>query len=389
MRIGMVCPYSFDVPGGVQSHVLQLAEVMHGLGHHVSVLAPSSPGAQLPDYVVSGGKAVPIPYNGSVARLRFGPATHRLVKRWLADGDFDVLHLHEPNAPSLSMLALNIAEGPIIATFHTSTTKSLTLTVFEPILRPMHEKIVGRIAVSDLARRWQMEALGSDAVVIPNGVDVAAFASAPLLDGYPRPGRSVLFLGRFDEPRKGMAVLLRALPTLVERFPDVEILVVGRGDEDELRDDAGDLASHLRFLGQVDDAAKASAMRSADVYCAPHTGGESFGIVLVEAMAAGTAVVASDLDAFRQVLDDGKAGRLVPVDDATALADGLIEVLADDAVREHYVAAAARAVRHYDWSVVARQIMRVYETVSGSGATVTVSGGDSAARTRKATGGVR
>lgn len=385
----MVCPYSFDVPGGVQSHVLQLAEVMHGLGHHVSVLAPSSPGAQLPDYVVSGGKAVPIPYNGSVARLRFGPATHRLVKRWLADGDFDVLHLHEPNAPSLSMLALNIAEGPIIATFHTSTTKSLTLTVFEPILRPMHEKIVGRIAVSDLARRWQMEALGSDAVVIPNGVDVAAFASAPLLDGYPRPGKSVLFLGRFDEPRKGMAVLLRALPTLVERFPDVEILVVGRGDEDELRDDAGDLASHLRFLGQVDDAAKASAMRSADVYCAPHTGGESFGIVLVEAMAAGTAVVASDLDAFRQVLDDGKAGRLVPVDDAAALADGLIELLADDAVREHYVTAAARAVRPYDWSMVARQIMRVYETVSGSGTTVTVSGGDSATKARKASGGVR
>ncbi|KUH97887.1 alpha-(1-2)-phosphatidylinositol mannosyltransferase [Mycolicibacterium acapulense] len=395
MRIGMVCPYSFDVPGGVQSHVLQLAEVMHGLGHHVSVLAPSSPGAQLPDYVVSGGRAVPIPYNGSVARLRFGPATHRLVKRWLADGDFDVLHLHEPNAPSLSMLALNIAEGPIIATFHTSTTKSLTLTVFEPILRPMHEKIVGRIAVSDLARRWQMEALGSDAVVIPNGVDVAAFASAPLLDGYPRPGRSVLFLGRFDEPRKGMAVLLRALPTLVERFPEVEILVVGRGDEDELRDDAGDLASHLRFLGQVDDAAKASAMRSADVYCAPHTGGESFGIVLVEAMAAGTAVVASDLDAFRQVLDDGRAGRLVPVDDAAALAEGLIEVLADDAVRERYVTAATHAVRPYDWSVVARQIMRVYETVSGSGTTVTVSGGDSSAkatataRTRKATGGVR
>ncbi|MGV0603619.1 glycosyltransferase family 4 protein [Mycolicibacterium sp. XJ1904] len=397
MRIGMVCPYSFDVPGGVQSHVLQLAEVMQSLGHHVSVLAPSSPGAQLPDYVVSGGKAVPIPYNGSIARLRFGPATHRLVKRWLADGNFDVLHLHEPNAPSLSMLALNIAEGPIIATFHTSTTKSLTLTVFEPILRPMHEKIVGRIAVSDLARRWQMEALGSDAVVIPNGVDVAAFASAPLLDGYPRPGRSVLFLGRFDEPRKGMAVLLRALPTLVERFPDVEVLVVGRGDEDELRDDAGDLASHLRFLGQVDDAVKASAMRSADVYCAPHTGGESFGIVLVEAMAAGTVVVASDLDAFRQVLDDGRAGRLVPVDDAAALAEGLIEVLADDAVREHYVTAATQAVRPYDWSVVARQVMRVYETVSGSGSTVTVSGGDSSAkaratataRARKATGGVR
>ncbi|MDA4109700.1 glycosyltransferase family 4 protein [Mycolicibacterium holsaticum] len=379
MRIGMVCPYSFDVPGGVQSHVLQLAEVMHDRGHDVSVLAPSSAHVTLPDYVVSGGKAVPIPYNGSVARLRFGPATHRLVKRWLADGNFDVLHLHEPNAPSLSMLALNIAEGPIVATFHTSTTKSLTLSVFEPILRPMHEKIVGRIAVSDLARRWQMEALGSDAVEIPNGVDVGSFATAARLEGYPRQGKSVLFLGRYDEPRKGMSVLLRALPALVERFADIEILIVGRGDADELREDAGKLAGHLRFLGQVDDRAKASAMRSADVYCAPHTGGESFGIVLVEAMAAGTAVVASDLDAFRRVLRDGEVGRLVRVDDPDALAEGLIEVLENDIVRERYIEAASDAVRRYDWSVVAREIMRVYETVAGAGMKVQVAGSARAA----------
>lgn len=374
MRIGMVCPYSFDVPGGVQAHVLQLAEVMRGYGHHVSVLAPSSPHVELPDYVVSGGKAVPIPYNGSVARLRFGPATHRLVKKWLANGEFDVLHLHEPNAPSLSMLALQAAEGPIVATFHTSTTKSLTLSVFQGILRPYHEKIVGRIAVSDLARRWQMEALGSDAVEIPNGVDVDSFATAPLLDGYPRPGRSVLFLGRFDEPRKGMSVLLRALPGLVAEFPDVEVMVVGRGDEAELASEAGDLARHLRFLGLVDDAEKASAMRSADVYCAPNTGGESFGIVLVEAMAAGTAVVASDLDAFRRVLEDGEAGRLVPVDDAAALAAALVEMLRDYEARARYVAAAALAVRRYDWSVVARQIQQVYETVAGAGVKVQVAG---------------
>jgi phosphatidyl-myo-inositol alpha-mannosyltransferase len=372
MRIGMVCPYSFDVPGGVQSHVLQLAEVMRRRGHEVSVLAPSSPDAVLPDYVVSGGKAVPIPYNGSVARLRFGPATHRRVKKWLGDGDFDVLHLHEPNAPSLSMLALQAAEGPIVATFHTSTTKSLTLSVFQGILRPYHEKIVGRIAVSDLARRWQMEALGSDAVEIPNGVDVASFAEARPLGEYRRPGRTVLFLGRFDEPRKGMAVLLAALPAVVERFADVQILIVGRGDEDALREKAGRLARHLCLLGQVDDVTKASAMRSADVYCAPNTGGESFGIVLVEAMAAGTAVVASNLDAFRRVLMDGRAGRLVAVDDADALAVGLIEMLDDDAARSGYVAAASEAVRRYDWSVVADQIVRVYETVAGSGVKVQV-----------------
>lgn len=372
MRIGMVCPYSFDVPGGVQSHVLQLAEVMRAGGHYVSVLAPSSPHVKLPDYVVSGGKAVPIPYNGSVARLRFGPATHRNVKKWIGEGDFDVLHLHEPNAPSLSMLALQAAEGPIVATFHTSTTKSLTLSVFQGILRPYHEKIVGRIAVSDLARRWQMEALGSDAVEIPNGVDVPSFANAPRLQGYPRPGRTVLFLGRFDEPRKGMPVLLGALPRLVRRFGDIEILIVGRGDEAALREEAGELAGHLRFLGQVDDDAKAAAMRSADVYCAPNLGGESFGIVLVEAMAAGTPVVASELDAFSRVLDGGQAGRLVPIGDAEALADALIEVLDDDDLRARYVDKATERVARYDWSVVAGQIMRVYETVASTGVKVQV-----------------
>jgi phosphatidyl-myo-inositol alpha-mannosyltransferase len=372
MRIGMVCPYSFDVPGGVQSHVLQLAEVMRARGHEVSVLAPASPHVSLPDYVVSAGRAIPIPYNGSVARLQFSPAVHGRVRKWLTQGEFDVLHLHEPNAPSLSMWALRVAEGPIVATFHTSTTKSLTLSVFQGVLRPWHEKIVGRIAVSDVARRWQMEALGSDAVEIPNGVDVDSLASAAPLDGYPRPGKTVLFLGRYDEPRKGMSVLLDALPRVVERFGDVQLLIVGHGDEDELRAQAGGSMRYIRFLGLVDDAGKAAAMRSADVYCAPNTGGESFGIVLVEAMAAGTPVVASDLDAFRRVLRDGEVGSLVPVGEAGALADALIEVLDNDMLRQRYVAAASEAVRRYDWSVVASQITRVYETVAGSGAKVQV-----------------
>jgi phosphatidyl-myo-inositol alpha-mannosyltransferase len=376
MRIGMVCPYSFDVPGGVQSHVLQLAEVMRARGHEVSVLAPASPEVSLPEYVVSAGRAIPIPYNGSVARLQFSPAVHGRVRRWLAEGEFDVLHLHEPNAPSLSMWALRVAEGPIVATFHTSTTKSLTLAVFQGVLRPWHEKIVGRIAVSDLARRWQMEALGSDAVEIPNGVDVESLASAPLLDGYPRPGKTVLFLGRYDEPRKGISVLLDALPKVVERFGDIQLLVVGRGDEDQLRAQAGEMNRYLHFLGQVDDDVKASAMRSADVYCAPNLGGESFGIVLVEAMAAGTPVVASDLDAFRRVLRDGEVGRLVPIDPpdlhAAALADALIEVLENDQLRERYVAAGSQEVARYDWTVVASQIMRVYETVAGAGTKVQV-----------------
>ncbi|MGY1870896.1 glycosyltransferase family 4 protein [Nocardia gipuzkoensis] len=364
MKIGMVCPYSFDVPGGVQAHVVELARVFNERGHKVSVLAPASDGTPLPEFVVSAGRAVAIPYNGSVARLSFGPMAYTRIRRWIDGNDFDVLHIHEPNAPSLSMLALKIAEGPIVATFHTSTTKSLVLSTFQGVLRPYHEKIAGRIAVSELARRWQVEALGSDAVEIPNGVDVPAFARAPMLPGYPRPGGTVLFLGRYDEPRKGMEVLLGALPDLVRRHPDVEILIVGRGDEDRLRREAGKLSGHLRFLGQVSDEEKASAMRSADVYVAPNLGGESFGIILIEAMAAGTAVVASELDAFRRVLRDGTAGLLVPVGDSAALAAVLHTVLTDEVRREALVHTATQVVGEYDWPVVAEQILRVYETVT-------------------------
>ncbi|MBJ8337357.1 glycosyltransferase family 4 protein [Antrihabitans sp. NCIMB 15449] len=374
MNIGMVCPYSFDVPGGVQAHVVELAEVFIERGHRVSVLAPASDDTVLPDFVVSAGRAVAIPYNGSVARLSFGPVAYARIRRWINDNDFDVLHIHEPNAPSLSMLALKIAEGPIVATFHTSTTKSLMLSTFQGVLKPYHEKLSGRIAVSELARRWQVEALGSDAVEIPNGVDVPAFANAAPLDGYPRAGGTVLFLGRYDEPRKGMSVLLEALPALVERHPDLEVLVVGRGDDEKLRKDAGPYAKHLRLLGQVTDEEKASALRSADVYCAPNMGGESFGIVLVEALAAGTPVVASELDAFRRVLRDGAAGILVPIGDSARLSDALDVVLTDSVRRESLIAAGTRAVADYDWPVVAEQILRVYETVTLGDSRVSVAG---------------
>lgn len=373
MRIGMVCPYSFDVPGGVQAHVVELAQVFIERGHVVSVLAPSADGALLPDYVVSAGPALAIPYNGSVSRVNFSPRGYRQLRRWIDEGEFDVLHAHEPNSPSLSMMALMVAIGPIVTTFHTSTSRSLWLSAFQGILRPYHERITGKIAVSELARRWQMEALGSDAVEIPNGINVAGFADAPPLDGYPWPGRSVLFLGRFDEPRKGIDILMRALPAVVEAFPQVRVLVVGGGNQNALRRRAGDLAEHLVFLGQVDDETKARALASADVYCAPNLGGESFGIVLVEAMAAGAAVIASKLDAFRRVLDDGRAGRLVGVGAADELGAAIIELLADDDARAELVRAARARADRYDWSRVADQIMRVYETVTVGAGPVVVS----------------
>ena len=218
-----------------------------------------------------------------------------------------------------------------------------------------------------------MESLGSDAVEIPNGVDVAGFADARPLDDLPGSGPIVLFLGRYDEPRKGIDILMRALPRIVEQVPDVRILVVGGGNERALRRRAGARADHLIFLGQVDDATKARALAAADVYCAPNLGGESFGIVLVEAMAAGAAVIASDLNAFRRVLDDGRAGRLFATGAPDELAEGIVELLSDDDARAELVGAARVRAARYDWSRVAEQILRVYETVTVGAGPVLVS----------------
>ncbi|WP_111765165.1 glycosyltransferase family 4 protein [Nakamurella deserti] len=364
MRIGLVCPYSFDVPGGVQGHVLEVAQVLTDRGHDVSVLAPGEEDADLPGFVVPAGRSVAIPYNGSVARLSFGPVSYTRVRRWIRDGRFDVLHVHEPVAPSLSMLALIVAEGPIVATFHTANPKSKALAAFQGMLQPFMEKITGRIAVSELARQVQVEHLGGDAVIIPNGVDTSFYADAPPLPGYPRAGGTIGFVGRYAEPRKGMAVLLAAMELLLPTHPALELLVAGAGDPDELMDAAGPrLAGHLRLLGQVSNGDKAAMLSSVDVYCAPNTGGESFGMILTEAMAAGAAVVASDLDAFRRVLDNGRCGVLFPVGDAVGLAAALARTLDAAAARAATVARASAAVRRYDWSVVTDQILQVYDTV--------------------------
>ncbi|GAB3489981.1 glycosyltransferase family 4 protein [Amycolatopsis cihanbeyliensis] len=362
MKIGIVCPYSFDVPGGVQGHVVDLAKALLARGHRVSVLAPADEDAELPAFVHPAGRALGIRYNGSVARLQFGPVSYARVRRWIRDNAFDVLHLHEPVAPSLSLLALKVAEGPVVATFHTSTPRSRTLLAFQPVLRPLLEKVTARIAVSALARRVQVEHLGGDAVEIPNGVDVGHYAGAVPLDGYPRQGGTVGFVGRFTEPRKGMGVLLEALDRLRTHLPGLRLLVVGRGEAEDLYRQAGpELSEHIELLGQVDDETKARALRSVDVYCAPNLGGESFGMILTEAMAAGTPVLASDLDSFRRVLDDGAAGVLTPAGDGGALATALGELLDDPDRRRRLAEAGSERVAVFDWATVVAQVVRVYE----------------------------
>ncbi|WP_199721544.1 glycosyltransferase family 4 protein [Cellulomonas rhizosphaerae] len=375
MRVGIVCPYSFDVPGGVQFHVRDLAEALLARGHDVSVLAPADDETPVPPYLTAAGRAVPVRYNGSVARLSFGPVTAARARKWLSAGQFDVLHLHEPVTPSLSMLALWIADGPVVATFHTSMERSRPLQVAFPLVRQSMEKIAARIAVSEDARRTLVEHLGGDAVVIPNGVYVDQFADAqpdPRWTGTPeRP--TLAFLGRLDESRKGLAVMLGAVREVLAHVPGARFLVAGRGEtgEQQARELLGDQAGAVEFLGGVSDEDKARLLSSVDVYIAPQTGGESFGIVLVEAMSAGAAVVASDLGAFSRVLDDGAAGVLFRTGDSADLARTLVEVLGDPDRRATVVARASSVVRRYDWSAVTDQVLAVYEmAVAGRDAPV-------------------
>lgn len=369
----MVCPYAWDVPGGVQYHVRDIAEHFIRQGHEVWVLAPAESDADLPDYVTSVGRPVPVRYNGSVARVTLGPATSTRVSRWLEAGNFDVLHLHEPLNPSVSLVALWASTEPVVATFHSAMIRSRALHAAHPLLRPSLEKIRGRIAVSEDALGTVQRHLGGMAFIIPNGVHVDSFALAPVRPEWAGTSEAptLAFLGRVDEPRKGLAIALQAMPALLEVHPGIRLFVAGPGDASDLLKVADPRAAAATvMLGMVTDDDKASLLRSVDAYVAPHLGGESFGIVLVEAMAAGAPVVASDLPAFAAVLDvgatpaDGDAnGILFETGSPQGLAQALLALLADPARREALRVAGRARSRVFDWDVVAAKVMAVYETV--------------------------
>ncbi|MGC4174095.1 glycosyltransferase family 4 protein [Demequina sp.] len=363
MRIGIVCPYSLDRPGGVQLHVLDLAEALIARGHHVSVLAPAGEDTDIPPYVFSAGRSVPIRYNGSTARLTFGMVAAARVRLWLGEGEFDVVHLHEPGAPSLSLIAMWARVGPTVATFHTSNDDSQIMRIAKPWIKPGYEELDARIAVSPSAAATIREHLRIEAThIIPNGVDTSAFVSAVPSQRWQgtADAPTVGILGRMDEPRKGLDDFLAMIPAVRESIPNARFLVAGRFSD---RIAARAARAGAEVIGELDEAQKASFMSSVDVYCAPNLGGESFGIVLVEAMASGAAVVASDLTAFKDVATakgGGYAVALHAVGDSADLARtvrGLLEhpdARAELSVRGRKVAAA------FDWSNVAPRVEATY-----------------------------
>ena len=371
-RIGIVCPYGWDTPGGVQSHVGDLAQYLIRQGHYVSVLAPAIDEDNLPDFVTSAGRPIAIPYNGAVARVLFGPIAFSRVRHWISNGNFDVLHLHEPAIPSISLLACWAAEGPMVGTFHAAAKRQKVTFAVAPILEPVIEKLTARIAVSEAARETLTEHLETDAIVVPNGIYADLYRDGVIDQRWT--GNTLGFIGRFEEKRKGLDVLVAALPAIIAQFPDLKVFIAGPGDAQEvLKEIDPYLHSRFEFLGRISESEKANFLASVGLYIAPNTGGESFGIILAEALAAGASVVASDIPAFDSLLGHGAYGTLFASEDSQDLARKVIALLGDEEGRRAIAQRGKKYAQEFDWDVVAEKIYDVYQMAMVGGSTVTLS----------------
>jgi len=371
-RIGIVCPYGWDTPGGVQSHVGDLAQYLIRQGHYVSVLAPAIDEDNLPDFVTSAGRPIAIPYNGAVARVLFGPIAFSRVRHWISNGNFDVLHLHEPAIPSISLLACWAAEGPMVGTFHAAAKRQKVTFAVAPILEPVIEKLTARIAVSEAARETLTEHLETDAIVVPNGIYADRYRDGVIDQRWT--GNTLGFIGRFEEKRKGLDVLVAALPSIIAQFPDLKVFIAGPGDAQEvLKEIDPYLHSRFEFLGRISESEKANFLASVGLYIAPNTGGESFGIILAEALAAGASVVASDIPAFDSLLGHGAYGTLFSSEDSQDLAKKVIALLGNEEGRKAIAQRGKKYAQEFDWDVVAEKIYDVYQMAMVGGSTVTLS----------------
>lgn len=372
LRVGIICPYSFETPGGVQNHIRDFAAELIARGHSVSVYAPGRRTKDMPLWVQTNGSSFAIPYNGSWAHLSFFLTAGVSVRRWVEQGHFDILHLHEPEAPSLAHKPLAMRNAPpMVATFHTSfdpypRALKLCQGYLENRLKPLKSAIFVSAASGRTADHYLPADMPRD--TIPNGVDRQFFASAqPDPRWTPTPDAPTIgFLGRMGEERKGFAVFARAAQALADAYPGARFLAAGDGEEDGRRmlgkiDPSGALEERFEFLGRISEDEKASFYRSLTMYVAPQTGGESFGIVLAEAMAAGCPVVASDLPAFVDVTEEGADAALFSNGDAEDLADTMRRLLADPALRARLATAGQERSRDFDWGRVVDRVLEVYE----------------------------
>lgn len=358
MRVALVCPYSWTVPGGVQAHVGGLAGELRAGGLEVDVLAPADGPVDAAGFVPLG-RTIGFPDNGSVTRVTLTPASVARTARLVRSGRYDIVHLHEPMLPAACLTALHAATAPVVATFHMLNVSDRWYRLFGPLVRRSSRRLAVRIAVSEAARAFAAQFVAGAFRVIPNGVDVAAFAVA---DGRGE-GRRIVFVGRPD-PRKGLPVLLGALAGLPGETV-LDLVGVSPADLDRL---PGGLAPAVRGRvtahGRVGDDERRRLLARADVLCAPSLGGESFGVVLVEGMAAGVPVVASDIPGYREVLPV-TAGRLVPPGDSSRLSAALADLLGDPDERRVLGQEGRREAARFDWPRVASRVLDVYREALG------------------------
>jgi phosphatidyl-myo-inositol alpha-mannosyltransferase len=373
MKLGLVSPYDFAYPGGVTEHVANLAEQFSSRGHDVHIVAPSSDDESEPEDLHQArihriGRVVSIPANGSVARITVSLRAYLQAKRLLQEEQFDLIHLHEPMMPALPLTVLRHSNTTNIGTFHAFRNTPLTYFYSKPFLQPFFRKLHGHIAVSSAAREFVGEYFPADYRIIPNGIDFGRFNQphAPLeeLGADDRP--TVLFVGRLEK-RKGLRFLLRAWPLVLQRHPEARLIVVGRGRPLEgykrFAARQGWSPDDVKFAGYVASEDLPRYYQACDVFCAPNTGQESFGIVLLEAMAAGAPIVASAIAGYRDVVDDGEQGFLVEPKNSGAIADAVSRLLGNPEQRATMRRAGQMKAQGYDWPRVATQVLDYYVDV--------------------------
>ena len=368
MKIGIVSPYAYPRPGGANAHIRETYSRLSELGHDVRIItAPWGDDPAAKD-VIQIGRAVAIPFNGSIGRVTLSVRLEWLISRMLDREKFDIIHHHEPFVPFLSFQILDSAKCPSVATFHAFGGFSFSYWAGRIVLDRYMNKLDARIAVSSAARHFISRYFPGEYRIIPNGVDVDFYAQAKPFPEF-RDGKvNILFVGR-AEPRKGAMYLMRAYAKIKERHPETRLIIVGRGPE------IGDLRRFVQkrkvgdvfFAGRISDADKASFYKTADIFVAPSTGQESFGIVLLEAMAAGCAVVASDIHGYKRVVQRNVSGLLVEPKDVDALTVALERLVMEPDLRERLGRAGADRAPDYDWTHVTAQLVSVYEEVISAG----------------------
>ncbi len=367
MKIAQVSPYDYPFPGGVTEHISYLDRHLREMGHDVQIIAPSStPEEELDSHVVRiGNVIVPVPFSGSVARISLSPRMYLRVKRLLQQEQFDVIHIHEPMTPALPMAVLRHSKAVNVGTFHAYRNTHAAYEYGRPMFRYFVRRLDGRIAVSDAARESVGRYFPGEYRIIPNGIETCRFGSTDIrpIERFDDGMLNVLFVGRLEK-RKGFKYLLRAFARVREQMPETRLLVVGAYEREEKAAFVRYARYHhirfVKFIGYVPAADLARYYHTAHVFCAPSTGFESFGIVLLEAMAAGIPVVASDIPGYNAVLVDGEEGLLVPPEDPPSFAEAIVALLKDPQRRRYMGEQGRKKAARYDWSIVTRQVYDYY-----------------------------